>query len=123
MPLKLPATLEATAKSSNAKASSIATIPKTVLVKGPRVLNSRSTSVVAAGAVADAIAPNNNPSDQESFQSPNKKPPIIPTKIETAKNALIPSNNKIFINCFPYLRRISFFSSPPIINPINPKAK
>ena len=52
-----------------ATASSIATIPKTVVVSGPRVLFSFKTSVVAAGAVAAEIAPKINPKEIARIKS------------------------------------------------------
>ena len=48
-----------------ATASSMATIPRTVVVRGPRVLFSRKTSVVAAGAVAEEIEPRIKPSARD----------------------------------------------------------
>ena len=61
----------------SARASSNATIPKIVLVKGPLVLNSQSTSVVAAGAVAEAIAPNNSATAQAKAVFSNINVPIM----------------------------------------------
>ena len=123
LPSIFAAMLEAIAKSRSASASSMATIAKTVLVKGPLVLYSLRTSVVAAGAVAEPIAPKSNPSAHETVQSPRRNPPRTPIRQETTKNAPTPSNSNIFRNCFPYLVKISFFNSPPIIKPIRPKAK
>ncbi|MDD5108207.1 MAG: hypothetical protein PHC29_01670 [Candidatus Omnitrophica bacterium] len=57
------AILEAKANKTKANPSSIATIPKTMVVSGPAVLY-QSTSTVAAGAVAEDIAPNNNANTQ-----------------------------------------------------------
>ena len=56
--------VEAIVYKIRATASSIATIPKTVVVKGPRVLYSARTSVVAAGAVAEQIAPRISPRER-----------------------------------------------------------
>ena len=53
--------VDATAYRTRATASSIATIPRIVVVRGPRVLYSFRTSVVAAGAVAEQIAPRTSP--------------------------------------------------------------
>lgn len=61
-PKRLAATEEANAYKISATASSIATMPKTVVVSGPLVRFSRKTSVVAAGAVAEEIAPKISPS-------------------------------------------------------------
>ena len=48
---------------------------KPVLVMGPLVLFSHKTSVVAAGAVAEAIEPKSNPRAIEVASSPVKRYP------------------------------------------------
>ena len=106
----------------SATASSMATIPRTVVVKGPRVLFSRRTSVVAAGAVADEIEPNINPIEIDVFISLVNRKETAVTTMETTKNGTIASKNKMPVNCFPYFFRTEIFSSPPIKNPIRARA-
>jgi hypothetical protein len=66
----------ARAKKRSATPSSMATRPKIVVVKGPLVLFSQRTSVVAAGAVAEEIAPSKRPRERASFILPaNRKYP------------------------------------------------
>ena len=64
-PKSVAAMEEANAYKIRATASSKATIPSTVVVKGPLVRFSLSTSVVAAGAVAEDMAPSTRPSAKE----------------------------------------------------------
>ena len=92
------------------------------MVRGPRVLFSRKTSVVAAGAVAEEIEPRIKPREREVLISFVNKKDITVTTIETTKNGTIASKNKIPVNCFPYFFKTEIFNSPPIKNPIKAKA-
>ena len=106
----------------NATASSMATIPRTVVVNGPRVLFSLKTSVVAAGAVADEIEPKIKPRARDvliSFVKIKEKPV---TAMATTKKGTMASKNRMPVNCFPYFFRTLIFNSPPIKNPIKANA-
>ena len=121
-PSKGETTVDAIAYKISATASSIATIPRVVVVKGPRVLNSFKTSVVAAGAVAEHIAPRISPKEIAVLKSFIKMYATKVTKNPTTKNGVTDSPIRIPTNCLPYFFITSIFSSAPIKNPIKESA-
>ena len=122
LPKRDAANEDAIAYKINATASSRATIPRTVVVKGPRVLFSFNTSVVAAGAVADDIEPNTNPRESASLIFFVTKNVTTVTTIETTTNGTIDSNKRIPVNCLPYFFITEVLSSAPIKKPIKESA-
>ena len=98
-------------------------MPRIIVVKGPFVLFSQSTSVVAAGAVAAEMEPIRSPSEIAKDQFLKKNHPAAVISIETTTKAPKDSIKSMVVNCFPYFLMVFIFNSPPIINPINPKAK
>jgi len=96
---------------------------KIVLVRIPLVLYSQRTSTVAAGAVAEEIAPRTSPSASEAYQSPVKNAPTRNVNTATIKKAKSPSARRIVINCLPYFLKISYLSSPPYHKTDYPQSK
>ena len=100
----------------------MATIPRTVVVRGPRVRYSLRTSVVAAGAVAEQIAPSTRPSASEVFAFFVKINATAVTRIPTTKKGVTDSPIRMPINCLPYFLRTLSLSSAPIKKPISESA-
>ncbi len=96
-------------------ASSTATTPSKVVVKGPLAFISLSTITVAAGAVADATAPNIR---AVYIFSPNIKVIIV-----TAAKAKIASKNAIIKIGLPNFFITDTSNSLPILKAIIPRAK
>ncbi|MFH1380951.1 MAG: hypothetical protein ABIH57_02120, partial [Candidatus Omnitrophota bacterium] len=123
LPSSTPAILEAMANKNSANPSSRATIPSIVVVSGPRDLYSLRTEIVEAGSVAEEIAPRRSARAHTIGAGPKIILPTRPVNSVTSINGVMPSHSNILVSCFPYLTKTSFFSSPPTIKPIKPKAK
>ncbi len=100
----------------------MATMPRIVVVSGPRVLYSFRTSVVAAGAVAEQMAPRTRPKETAILMSPMNACAIPVTRRPTTKNGTMDSPMRIPMNCFPYFLITSILSSAPIKNPMRERA-
>ena len=92
------ATARAIANIIKHHASSTATTPRRGFVKGPRALNSLITITVAAGAVADEIAPK---SIAKNRGFPSKRNTDV-----TNTHAPIVSSVDIQITCLPKIRKL-----------------
>ena len=69
-----------------------------VVVSGPRALYSHRTFAVAAGAVADEIAPKIIPIANDCVPSPVRIIHSVPVSRETSTNAPIPWESRIVKN-------------------------
>jgi len=98
----------------NAAASSRPTTPKSVVVTGPLERYCHRTSTVAAGAVAEANAPN---------KSPTVRSPVMSVRVrKTSPNAARDSQNVMTTMLLPKERISLMRSSPPIVKPIRASA-
>ena len=122
-PTSEAATLEATAKRTRATASSIATMPSTIVVSGPFARFSARTSVVAAGAVADDIAPSSKASASDVRQSPVTAKDTAHTSAVTITNGMTASNERMYAKCRPYFFITGILSSEPMRKPMSESAK
>ena len=93
-----------------------------MVVSGPLVRFSLSTSVVAAGAVAEEMAPSMPPMAMETGTLPVIAMEIVVTRMVTTMNGIMASIIRMPTNCFPYFFMVAIFSSPPIIKPIRVRA-
>ena len=100
----------------------MATMPKIVVVSGPLVRYSLSTSVVAAGAVAVQIAPRTSPSEIENGTFFVNRNVIAKTRKATTTNGTVVSPMRMPTNCFPYFLMTLIFSSAPTRNPMRERA-
>ena len=109
-----------TLNSTSPTASSMATTSISSFVKGPSALYWRTTIKVAAGAVAEAIAPNVMAQEIEIISGKHRCR-IIRTTSTTAV-VITACRMPIVIALFPMVLSCDNRNSLPMVNAINPKA-
>ena len=120
-PLKAWATPKEMAKIISPTASSKATIGKSKSVTGPCALYCLTTIKVAAGAVAEAMAPKTRQADKDKTSSPKTK---CKTSNEVSTKIVAPRACKtpIMIVSLPDLAMRSSLNSAPMEKAIKPSA-
>ena len=109
-----------TAKATSPIASSRATTGNSTSVTFPLALYCFTTIMVAAGAVAEAMAPKVKAAEIGSFSGMIKCKPI--NAASTRRTAIKDSNRAITTDCFPTFFKTDILNSEPMENAINPSA-